>query len=418
MTYRRGVCLVRFDDKIGPNCLYQNGLDDLFVQKVCIKSQISTLSLSSSESLKEEYIESIIPFLDEGFIAYSNFFYIKDQTARGGKRPWGIVTLVDKSEQMALYKNMPEISAIVKKIASELIKYQYNDINLSEQIKDKLNQLLKIENLVVNFDEDNDSVKLIKERIDTESFQEEMVESNSDVIISEGSFEFLFSRIPINLDRIIFALLKNERVLIFGEEKDISLILATLRWFLPHKKLYNDLWTVPLVDGEALFSRTSDSTNLHALGIHKESFQELFDSDNKFKDENLESLVKVNQELFKYDTETLETKVIVDIDNGSVIGGISNRFCQNLVDKIINNSYDKILEIISDYIDYLLGRVFDFIILILEEAEKELIEQFIENSIDGEVSLIVSIINETNPVVMQKLLEFFSKNEISLDVLF
>lgn len=410
--------MVRFDDKIGPNCLYQNGLDDLFVQKVCIKSQISTLSLSSSESLKEEYIESIIPFLDEGFIAYSNFFYIKDQTARGGKRPWGIVTLVDKSEQMALYKNMPEISAIVKKIASELIKYQYNDINLSEQIKDKLNQLLKIENLVVNFDEDNDSVKLIKERIDTESFQEEMVESNSDVIISEGSFEFLFSRIPINLDRIIFALLKNERVLIFGEEKDISLILATLRWFLPHKKLYNDLWTVPLVDGEALFSRTSDSTNLHALGIHKESFQELFDSDNKFKDENLESLVKVNQELFKYDTETLETKVIVDIDNGSVIGGISNRFCQNLVDKIINNSYDKILEIISDYIDYLLGRVFDFIILILEEAEKELIEQFIENSIDGEVSLIVSIINETNPVVMQKLLEFFSKNEISLDVLF
>ncbi|HUT80377.1 MAG TPA: hypothetical protein VMZ29_04165 [Candidatus Bathyarchaeia archaeon] len=418
MTHRRGVCLVRFDDKMGPDCLYHKGLDNLFAQKVCVKSHISTLSLSSTESLKEDYIESIIPFLDEGYVAYSNFFYIKDQTARGGKRPWGIVTLVDKTEQMSLYKSMPEISATVKKIASELIKHQNIETHLTDQIKDSLNQLLQIESLSINFDEDNDSVKLIKERLELEYYPDKIAETNSDTIISEGSFEFLLSRIPQNLDRVIYALLKNERVLVFGEEIDITLTLATLRWFLPHKKLYNDLWTVPLVDGEALFSRTSDSTNLHVLGIHKESFQELFDIDNNFKNENLISIMELNKELFRGDIEPLETKVIINLDNGSITGGISNRFCQNLVDKLKNNSYDRILEIISEYIDYLLGRVFDFIILVLEEVEKEIIEQFIANAIDGEVSLIVSIINETNPVIMQKLLELFSKNKISLDVLF
>ncbi len=417
MTHKRGVCLVRFDDKKGPNCLYHKGLDDIFVQKVCIKSQISTLSLSSAESLKEDYFESIIPFIDEGYVAYSNFFYIKDQTARGGKRPWGIVTLVDKTEQMYLYKSMPEISATVKKIASELIRNQNLDFNLSEQIKDSLNQLLHIEALEVNFDEGNESIRLIKERLDGELSLEKTGEPKPESTIPEGSFEFLFTKIPKKLDRIIYALLKNERILLFGEKKDITLSLATLRWFLPHKKLYNDLWTVPLVDGEALFSRTTDSTNLHALGIHKESFLEIF-KDKDISNDKLISILDLNKELLNYDNENLESKVIVNLDTGSVLGGIANRFCQNLVDKIIDEHYERILEIISDYIDYLLGRVFDFIILVMEEVEKDVIEQFITSSIEGEVSLIVSIINETNPVVMQLMLDLFSINKIPLDVLF
>ena len=51
---KRGVCLVRFDDKLGPGCVYHQGLDNNFAQKVCVKSHLSTMSLSSSQTFPEE----------------------------------------------------------------------------------------------------------------------------------------------------------------------------------------------------------------------------------------------------------------------------------------------------------------------------------------------------------------------------
>jgi hypothetical protein len=279
---KRGVCLVRFDDKMGPGCVYHQGLDNNFAQKVCVKSHLSTMSLSSSQVLpEEEFIESVIPFLDEGYIAYSTFFFVEDESARGGKRTLGIVTLVDRTEQMFLFKSIPEISATVKEIASDLTKNCDPNGALTSQIKEKLNQLLSLEDLKVDFDSTVDSVELIKKRISEEKIAiPQEIKDPSLSSILEGSFEFIFTRIPDGLDRIIHALLKNERILVFGQKDEIALTLATLRWFLPHKKIYNDLWTVPLLDAEALFSRTSDGTTLHALGIQSDSFYEILQLDN------------------------------------------------------------------------------------------------------------------------------------------
>ncbi len=416
MSLRRGVCLVRFDDKLGPGCLYSTGLEKQFAQKVCMKSHLSTLSLSSNQWKEaDDYVESVIPFVDEGFIAYSTFFFIDDDTARGGKRTLGIVTLVDRSQQLSLYKSIPEIAVTVREIASELIKQGDPKEYLSNQIKEKLKQLLNIESLKVNFDKGIDSVDLIKQRLDKEEKIPEIIKPTS--LVLEGSFEFLFSKIPNNLDKIIFALLKNERIVIVGKKDEISLALATLKWFLPHKKLYNDLWTVPLVDAEALFSRTKESTTLHILGIQNDSFNELVNIISPEKD-TLMFNSEVNNLKNKLWKMPLESKVIIDLNDGKIYSGLSNRFCEKLVSSIRNEPFDRIIEIISDHIDYLITRVSDLTELILNDAPVLRIQNFIDNSLDGELSLITTIINETNPKLMVKILEIFSKNKLPLDVLF
>ncbi|NHK32934.1 MAG: hypothetical protein FK730_16425 [Asgard group archaeon] len=415
MNIRRGVCLVRFDDTQGPGCLFSTGLEKQFAQKVCMKSHLSTLSLSSSQWIEsEEYVESVIPFIDEGFIAYSTFFFVDDDSARGGKRTLGIVTLVDRSQQLSLYKSIPEIAATVREIASELVKQGDPKEHLSDQIKKRLKQLSNLESLAVNFDKGIDSIDLIKQRIDKEE-QLPVVKPTSLVI--DGSFEFLFSKIPENLDKVIFALLKNERIVIVGEKSEISLALATLKWFLPHKKLYNDLWTVPLVDAEALFSRSKESTTLHILGIQNDSFFELTDITHE-KDDVLIFNDEIDQHKKSLKRMPLESKVIIDLNDGTIYSGLSNRFCEKLLATIKNKQFDRIIEIISEHIDYLITRVSDLTELVLNDAPTVRIQNFVDNSLDGELSLITTIINETNPKLMVKMLEIFSKNQLPLDVLF
>ncbi len=410
---KRGVCLVRFDDKLGPDCVYHQGLDDNFAQKVSMKSHLSTMSLSSSQTLsEEEFIESVIPFLDEGYIAYSTFFFVDDESARGGKRTLGIVTLVDRTEQMYLFKSIPEISATVKDIATDLSKIGNPNGELTTQIIDKLNLLLSLEDLKVDFDSSIDSVELIKKRITEEKIPvpQEIMDSSGGIIL-EGSFEFLLNRIPSGLDRVIHALLKNERILVFGQEDEIALTLATLRWFLPHKKIYNDLWTVPLLDAEALFSRSIDGTTLHVLGIQSNSFYEILQLDNA-KNDAFDTYYTQNKNI------PIDSKVLINLDGGRVIGGISNRFCLSLLESIENQGFDKALDIIKEHIDYLLGRVNDLIVILLTEPDKERLKQFINDSIEGEIALIMTIINETNSSLMDKIITTFSKYQLAIDVLF
>ena len=414
---KRGICIVKFDDRLGPGCLYQIGIDRQFAQKVSVKSHISTMALTSSQNTQDEFIESVIPFLDEGYIAYSNYFFIKDSSSRGGRKTIGIVALVDKSEQMSLYKSIPELSTAIKQIAQELIKSNItSDRDITSEIKEQMQKLLKLESLPLDFDSKNDSIQMIKERVLKEEKKHILEADLEDKIISEGSFDFLFSKVPEGLEKVVFALLKNERVLVFGRKQEISLTLATLRWFLPHKKLYNDVWTVPLVDAEALFSRHEDSVTLHVLGIessvYKDIFQQTSDTPIKQPHSSMETFQTEQPASLPF-----QSMVIINLDTGEVTGGLSNGFCKQLVQSIKERTFDEVLKKISEQIEYLLERVFDLIILVLDEADKPSFEQFIENAIEGEITLLTAIISDTNPHVFQKLLESFKKHKLPLEIL-
>ena len=421
MHAKRGVCLISFDDVKGPDCVYSEGLDTSFAEKVSMKSHLSTLSLTSgNEVTKEEFVESIIPFLDEGYVAYSTFFFIDDSTARGGKRTVGIVTLVDRAEQMALYKLIPEISFTVRNIANELFQSKRPLDNLSDNVKDSLNKLLNIEDLRVDFPQQDESTELIRKRFENKPLEKQTVEVTlTDRSLPEGSFEFLIDKIPTCLDGIIHALLKNERIIVIGRQDEITLTLATLREFLPHKKLYNDIWTVPLLDAEALFSKTAEKVTLHVLGIRDDSFYDVLEIGNgdiydreplTFCGEDLENRMK---------NLPIASKVIIDFNQGKVIGGISNNFCENILTTIQNKSYNDAKNLIENQINHLLERINQMVDMFIYDLPSKMdLEFFVNNSSAGEISLIISIIEDTNPKLLEKILFTFAYHRVSLEILF
>lgn len=411
--------MIRFDDKNGPSCIYSEGVDKNFVEKISMKSHLSTLSLTSNISARDEFIESVIPFLDEGYVAYSTFFFIDDNTARGGKRTLGIVTLVDKSEQMKLYRKIPDISQSIKKIASDLHQKGDPKNQLSIEIKNNLNQLMNLESLSDNIDEINTSVNLIKKSIE-EKQENFPLKEESNLITSYHSkiLNFPLDRIPQSFDKIIHALLKNDCILVIGSKDEIHLTILALQDFLPHKETCSDLWSIPMDNAEALFSKSSNKINLHVLGLVSDSFDDILNNSNFQK-----LLSQFDQSSSRENNNTVHTyiggKVIIDYRKNSVYGGLSNVFCQKLVNTIIDLTDEKAREIINFQINYLLDRVNELTTIFLElNPQKEEIESFIKVASEGEISLLLSIIDELYPTLLGTIIDNFSKYQLSMELLF
>lgn len=428
MTAKRGVCLIRFDDQFGPGCLYSEGLDYSFAEKVSMKSHLSTLSLTSgSEIQKEDFVESVIPFLDEGYVAYSTFFFVKDESARGGRRALGIVALVDRSEQMSLYKSIPEISNSVRKIAEEIFKEGDPKGNLSDEVKDRLNELLKLETLPNALIDPTQSTDMVKNRVEKQQLQlkkeqqlfQKNINGKKPELIQLGGFEFLLERISKYMDRVIHALLKNERILVVGKEEEIIAVLSTLKEFLPHKKIYSNLWTIPLLDAEALFSQSANQTILHVLAIRDDVFYDIIEINKSEYSEELLSQC-IDEKMTKLKDLPIKSKIVIDFNRGIVFGGVPNRFCEKLVDSINGCSNEKSKKLIERQIKYLLDRVNQIteIFLLNDKPDINRVTQFLSNASEGEVSLIISIIEDINQQLLEKIISFFSFHQLSLEVLF
>ena len=68
---RRGICFVRFDEKLGPTCIYSKNVEERLLKKVAMKSHLSTLSLTSDLDItQKDFFDSIIPLPDEGYFKY------------------------------------------------------------------------------------------------------------------------------------------------------------------------------------------------------------------------------------------------------------------------------------------------------------------------------------------------------------
>ncbi len=385
-----------------------------------MKSHLSTLSLTTGTGvIDEDFIESVIPFIDEGYVAYSTFFFVEDATARGGKRTLGIVTLVDRSEQMSLFKSIPNISTTVKEIANDLLTRGDPKECLPDQIKQRLSKLLHMEALDSSIRDPTDSTELIKLRIESDlnpSFSS--IEEPTKIVEQKTNFEFLINKIPTCLDRIIHALLKNERILVVGSKEEIKLTIATLREFLPHKETYSDPWSVPITDAEALFSKSADDTIIHIMGILDDTFYELIDMERYPISETaldycVEDMLDSLQQL------PISSKIVIDYTQGKIFGGVSNQFCLKLVNSIkkVNNS--RATQLISDQINHLIERVNQLSDLFLFSLpDKAQVEQFLDTASEGEISLIVSIIEDVNPKLLSRVLRYFAENHLSLEVLF
>jgi len=385
-----------------------------------MKSHLSTLSLTTGTGvIDEDFIESVIPFIDEGYVAYSTFFFVDDATARGGKRTLGIVTLVDRSEQMSLFKSIPNISTTVKEIANDLLTRGDPKECLPDQIKQRLSKLLHIEALDSSIRDPTDSTEMIKLRIESDlnpNFSS--IEEPTRIEEQKTNFDFLINKIPTCLDRIIHALLKNERILVVGSKEEIMLTIATLREFLPHKETYSDPWSVPITDAEALFSKSADDTIIHILGILDDTFYELIDKERYPISETaldycVEDMLDSLQQL------PISSKIVIDYTQGKIFGGVTNQFCVKLVNSIKSVNNSRATQLINVQINHLIERVNQLSDLFLYGLpDKDQVELFLDTASEGEISLIVSIIEDVNPKLLSRVLRYFAENHLSLEVLF
>lgn len=411
MNNKRGICFVRFDDHLGPCCIYSKDVDEEFQKKVAMKSHLSTLSLvAKSDVSQKDFFNSITPFPDEDYIAYSTYFYIEDKSARGGNRAFGIVILVKQSEQMFFYKSIPEISANVTHLAKEIIKVGDSSSKLDRKIKKELENLMDIENLQVEFTDSTGSLDLIKQRISNEETTGKplfITETIADQYI--GSFDFLFQKMASSLDRIINTLLLNERILIVGRHDEIIMTMYTLREFLPHKKIYNDPMMIPMADAEVLYSKTENKITLHILGLREESIYSTPTIDER---ERMESTLEYSNLDF---TEFLSnfpitSKIVIDFYQGKVFGGESNSFCVNLLNEIKDKDFDESKRIIKTQINSLLEKTNQLReIFLAEEILKSEIDLFLENIGEWEMKFILKVIEDLNPQLKDSILSYFSQ---------
>jgi len=99
--------------------------------------------------------------------------------------------------------------------------------------------------------------------------------------------------------------------------------------------------------------------------------------------------------------------------------GISNHFCSNLLLSIEHQSFDDARILIEKQITYLLERISQLIdMFIYDLPDKMDLELFVNNSSTGEISLMISIIEDTNPKLLEKILFTFAMYRISLEILF
>ena len=417
MNNKRGICFVRFDDRIGPCCIYSKDINEAFQKKIAMKSHLSTLSLvAKSEISQEDFFSSIIPFPDEEYIAYSTYFYIEDKNARGGNRAFGIVLLVEQTEQMFFYKSIPEISANVIHLAKEIVKVGDPSSKLDRNIKKELENLMNIEELQVEYSDTTGSLDLIKQRIsDEESSGKSLfiTETNGDQFI--GSFDFLFQKMSTSLDRIINTLLLNERILIVGRHDEIIMTMYTLREFLPHKKIYNDPMMIPMADAEVLYSKTENKITLHILGLREESIYSTLTTDER---DRMESSLEYSEVDF---TEFLNnfpitSKIVIDFYQGKVFGGETNSFCVNLLNEIKDLDFDESKQIIKTQINSLLEKTNQIReIFHGEEIKPSEIDLVLENIGEGEIQFILKIIEDFNPKLKDKILSYFSQKHINFN---
>ena len=417
MMERRGICFVRFDDKLGPTCIYSKNVEERLLKKVAMKSHLSTLSLTSDlDSTQKDFFDSIIPLPDEGYIAYSTYFFVKDNSARGGNRAFGIILLADQSQQMFFYKSIPEISANVKEIAKEIIKDGDPKRTLDIDTRHKLNELLDIENLQVEFVDSTGSLDLIKQRIRKEEPAQLLTMSeNLTADYHEGSFDFLVQKMSTCLDRIIHALLSNERILVVGRHDEIIITLYTLKEFLPHRKIYNDPWMAPMADAEVLYSKTAEKLSLHILGIREESIYSDINYDERERTKQVLRYSSIDFSEFQR-SFPISSKVVIDFYQGVVYGGVTNNFCVHLFESIKNTEYEDAKQIIKDKINYLIDKsnklkdvFFD------EENIKDNFIQFLSGCMKGELSLLMKFIDDINPQLHQRISSYITLNKIPLN---
>ena len=263
--------------------------DESFAKKIAVKAQLSV----SMSKVDFNIQDAVLPFPDLEKIGFIFLFKVY-----GKKEPViaSITYVVDQTEQMNLYKQIP-----VLKRRSHLFAYR-----LSNYIYDGKPVLSGSYTLLLQ--------RLFKESSD---YRSDLLKHAVKTKMQKSDINWLLKTVKKDLDQAITSLLLDQPVLIIGHRVLIEQMMGTLELFLPWKTMIKLMeTTIPI-----------DPTGFDLVGTQNTQLTEFF----------------------------LNIGVtVINIEKGKVEGGISNKSLQTIIDKNIRPKDSSSAEryIVSEFNSY------------------------------------------------------------------
>ncbi|HUT82989.1 MAG TPA: hypothetical protein VMZ29_17465 [Candidatus Bathyarchaeia archaeon] len=177
-----------------------------------------------------------------------------------------------------------------------------------------------------------------------------------------SGFNYLYKKLGNNLAKVIYAIITGQRLIIIGEKNAVESSIASIEIFAKYRNYKINLWTDDTI-----------AYDIDIVGTSKE-----------FKD-------------------VYQDSVIVDLFENTVQNGSSCSFCENLVQKIIEEpNIDSYINFVSEVLFKLDRLVNDFILVRnLDEVESFLSTLALDETTEEYVEILISLCAHLNPLVAQ-----------------
>ena len=221
-----------FDRKKGPVILYSSLDSPDSAKKIAVRSFIAIGAMEEQSDLSGKHAVVPLPALNK--IAFYYMFKV-DRREKSDEPPlWATIGYMNESsESIDFYRTLPIIQENIQKIVELIQKnfsYSDHDNKLSTVIIESISSLQTLQEASVK-----PSPVPIPEPTE---LAEEVAVPVSYEDFKIGDLSFLFEYFPEDLDKVIYALLLEEPVLIIGDIRDIvQKVVASLEFLVPHRLL-------------------------------------------------------------------------------------------------------------------------------------------------------------------------------------
>jgi hypothetical protein len=222
-----------FDRKKGPVILYSSLDSPDSAKKVAVRSFIAIGAMEEQTDLSGKHAVVPLPGLNK--IAFYYMFKVERKEVSDEPPLWATIGYMNESsESIDFYRTLPIIQENIQKIVELIQKnfsYSDQDNKLNTVIIESISSLQTLQ---------EESVQPIPTPMP------EPTEIPKGVTTPEVSYEdfkigdlsFLFEYFPEDLDKVIYALMLEEPVLIIGDIRDIvQKVVASLEFLIPHRLL-------------------------------------------------------------------------------------------------------------------------------------------------------------------------------------
>ena len=212
-----------FDIKTGPIILYDSSESIDTAKKIAMKSYIAIGAMEETPVFESKY--AILPLPSYQKIAFCYMFRI--QSNEVGKHLYATIANTSDSEStIKFYRTLSSLQTKVSSVAEFIqnnFKYEGKETELNEAVSASLNSLK--------------SVSLLEEK--TEEIPTTSELSYED--FKQGDLPFLLDYFQQDLDKVIYALLLEEPILIVGNVKDlVEKVVSSFSFLVPHRILFRE----------------------------------------------------------------------------------------------------------------------------------------------------------------------------------